>query len=292
MRMQSTSEILMIRPSIAASNPETLASNAFQSLHTPENALQLIHQEFDQAVLNLQSAGITVHVIADTETPPTPDAIFPNNWFSTEGETLTLYPMLAPSRADEAKPAPLNFLKKRYSKVIDIRELPPLEGTGALVLDHTNRHAFIARSPRASLQTLSHWAQTTGYGFTMFDTADTNGQAIYHTNVMMSIGTTWAVIATDSITNPESRLEIYEHLETREIIEISLTQMNAFAGNMIELTNAENQKHIILSQTAFDSLTNEQKETLRKHGELLPIAIPTIELIGGGSIRCMIAELF
>ncbi|MFM9873366.1 MAG: arginine deiminase-related protein [Fimbriimonadaceae bacterium] len=293
MANQTTSEILMIRPAIAMANPETSSSNAFQADQAGANALDLIHSEFDSAVETLSKAGVTVHTFQDTLNPQTPDAVFPNNWFSThEGSTLVLYPMLAENRAAEVKPAPLDFLRSRYANQIDIRNLPPLEGTGSLVLDRINHHAFVARSPRSSNETLARWAQALEYGFTMFSAKDKQGQDIYHTNVMMAIGCTWAAIVNECLTNPDDQLDIYEQLESREIIELTMTQLYAFAGNMLELKSDTDEPKIVLSQSAFQCLNRTQIQQLSKHGELLPIAIPTIEQLGGGSIRCMIAELF
>lgn len=283
----------MIRPATAASNPETIVTNSFQSATSPVNALSLIQSEFDNAVQILRSTGVNVTTIQDTDDPPTPDAIFPNNWFSTHPDsTLVLYPMLASSRADEVKQEPLHFLKSKYVNTIDLRNLPPLEGTGSLVLDRISNHAFVARSPRSSPESLARWAQTLEYGFTTFQAEDQNGQPIYHTNVMMTIGSKWAAIATATLPNPEDKLELFELLESREIIELSMPQLYAFAGNMLELKNADDDTLIVLSETAYQSLNQNQVEQLSKHGKLVTIAIPTIEKIGGGSIRCMIAELF
>ncbi len=283
----------MIRPAIAKSNPQTASTNAFQSNSHPDEAITLIQHEFDQAVEKLANAGINVQIFQDSLNPQTPDAVFPNNWFSTHEEsTLILYPMLAENRAAEAKLEPLTFLQNKYTNLIDLRNLPPLEGTGSLVLDRINRHAFIARSSRSTPETLARWAQTLGYGFTFFSTADKQGENIYHTNVMMAIGTTWATIVTEAIPNPDDRLEVLEQLESREVLELTMSQMYAFAGNMIELQTQNGERFIVLSESAYQSLTDDQINLLSKHGELLNIAIPTIELLGGGSIRCMIAELF
>jgi hypothetical protein len=293
MSHQSTHEIVMIRPAIAQANPETSSSNAFQSNNSQTNALDLIQSEFDVSVEALTKAGVTVHTFQDTTNPLTPDAVFPNNWFSThEDSTLVLYPMLAENRAAEAKPAPLNFLKSRYSNLIDLRNLPPLEGTGSLVLDRINGHAFVARSPRSSNETLARWAQALEYGFTTFTAQDKSKKDIYHTNVLMTIGTTWATIATAALPNPDDRLEIFEQLESREIIELTMPQLYAFAGNMLEIKSESGDPIIVLSETAHKSLNQTQIQQLSRHGTLLPISIPTIEQLGGGSIRCMIAELF
>jgi hypothetical protein len=286
---QSSNSILVIRPATAVSNPETQATNSFQSQQTPPNSLDGILSEFDQFVENLIAHGVTVHVVQDTAKPQTPDAHFPNNWFSThENQTHVLYPMLAPSRQAEAKPIPLEVIQQNYPNQIDLRHLPPLEGTGSLVLDRVNRHAFAAISPRTSLTTLSHWAQTLDYGFTSFQTTND----IYHTNVMMAIGTSWAIVTPEVIPNPEDKLAIYENLDSHEIIEITPDQMRNYAGNMLELQNKTGDKLIIMSESARAALAPDQVRKLEGHGTLVPCPIPTIELIGGGSVRCMIAELF
>lgn len=286
---QSTSSILMIRPTTAASNPETQPSNDFQSKITPPDALTSIQSEFDQVITLLSNQGVQIKLINDTPTPATPDAHFPNNWFSThENQTHVLYPMLAPSRQAEFKPTPTEFLSNHYPNQIDLRKFPPLEGTGSLVLDRINRHAFAALSPRTSVTTLSHWAQTLDYSFTSFQTQNN----IYHTNVMMAIGSSWAVITPEVIPNPEDQLEIYANLDSRQIIEITPDQMSQFAGNMIELTSSSGEPLIIISTSAQRALKAHQIKQLEGHGTLVPCPIPIIEQIGGGSIRCMIAELF
>jgi hypothetical protein len=291
--MQSTNHILMIRPVTAASNPQTLASNAFQSPTTPPNALRLIQDEFDRAVELLQAASIQVTVIQDTETPSTPDAMFPNNWFSTHaGGTMILYPMLAPSRADEVKPAPMDFLQSRYPNLIDLREFEPLEGTGSLVIDRINKHVFAAISPRTSLATLRIWAQATDHTFTAFPTADADGTPIYHTNVMMALGTDWVVTCSNCMTNDRLKEHYHQSLRYRTKLFITPRQMEQFAGNMIELRTALGLPIIVLSESALQSLDSAQLSKLESIAPILPIPIPTIEKIGGGSIRCMIAELF
>lgn len=281
----------MIRPSTAFSNPETLADNSFQSPATPKDALDRVQGEFDGLVCALDLRGVAVTVIQDLPEPSTPDAMFPNNWFSTEPGRLTLYPMLAPSRAAEAKPAVLGHLRSRYPEVLDLRGLPPLEGTGSLVLDRVNRHAYAARSPRTSPVTLAQWAIESGYSFTVFDTADGEGVPVYHTNVMMAVGTGWAILCTESVIGNESRLAILEQLEGREVIEITPSQMARFAGNMIELQGAHGPV-IAMSANAYGSLESGQIRQLSQHGEPLAVEIATIEQIGGGSVRCMVAELF
>lgn len=290
---QSTNTILMIRPAVAGSNPETLASNSFQSADMPENCLELVQTEFDAAVLALRSAGVTVEVVQDTPEPATPDAIFPNNWFSTHGGTLVLYPMQAKSRRDEIKPAPLTYLRARCPHVIDLsEEESALEGTGSLVLDRIERKAFACLSPRTDPDLLQKWGEKMAYQVFPFHAVDKSGTAIYHTNVMLSIGTDWCVLAAETISDPEETEKVKDALQHKQIIEITQNQIMKFAGNILELQSAAGERLIAMSTTAHTALTDDQKAALTAHAKLLPIPIPTIEQVGGGSLRCMIAELF
>lgn len=290
---QATSSVLMVRPATAAANPETAATNAFQAKPTPGTDLHQVQAEFDNAVETLLQAGVDVTVVQDTSEPSTPDAHFPNNWFSThEPGLLVLYPMLAQNRAAEAKPAPLELLKSRYEDVLDLRAEPPLEGTGSLVLDRINRRAFAALSPRTSESTAAKWAESLGYDLTTFHAIDQRGEPIYHTNVMMAVGTDWCVWVPDTIADPQKQDDVREHFSDRQIIELGLGQMNQYAANMLELKSQSGQPVIALSTTALAALEPAQVLMLEHHAILVPLHIPTIELLGGGSARCMIAELF
>lgn len=298
MASQTTNSILMIRPVVAMPNPQTRASNAFQSAQAPPHALSAIQLEFDNAVEVLRSHGIDVTVIQDSPWPETPDAMFPNNWFSTSPDGRHyLYPMLAENRRTERKPGPMEFLISNYPERIDFTSFEDqslfLEGTGSMVLDHFNQIAYAALSPRTSPAVLEAWAKYSGYQLYLFDAVDQGATPIYHTNVMLSIGTTWATVVSDSITNEESRKQLIDSLSSsREVIDLSYPQMSSFCANALELKGTDECPKIILSTAAHDALNSEQKATLTNHGELIPIAVQIIETIGGGGIRCMIAELF
>lgn len=297
MAQQTTHSILMIRPVVAMPNPQTLASNAFQTSVTPRHALPAIQREFDGAVEQLLGHGINVTVIQDVPWPETPDAMFPNNWFSTTPNGRHyLYPMLAENRRTERKPKPLQFLTDKYPEQIDLTYFESqgqfLEGTGSMVLDHVNKVAYAARSPRTFGQPLEAWAKYSGYAVKEFDAVDSKGKAIYHTNVMLSIGTNFVAVVSESIPLNQRKRVIDNLANGREIIELTFDQMRSFCANIIELQGSDGQTKIILSTTAFNSLSDAQKEALSKHGELVPIEIFLTEVIGGGGIRCMIAELF
>lgn len=290
---QSTNSVLMIRPVTAGSNPDTIGSNSFQSAVEPENCLKLVQEEFDGVVASLKAAGVRVRVIEDTLDPPTPDAIFPNNWFSTHGDTLVIYPMLAPSRRAELKPAPLSFLREAYANVIDLsNESRALEGTGSLVLDRTNRIAFACLSPRTSPDLLQSWCDELGFRPMPFHSTGPDGTPVYHTNVLLSIGTEWAVLAAEAIGELQERQSVLDALASRKIIEIDQDQMMRFCANILELETESGGKIIAMSETAYDGLSVAQREILGSFAGLLPLRIPTIEQVGGGSVRCMIAELF
>lgn len=288
----------MILPATAQSNPETLSSNAFQNPTTPPDALSLIQEEFRNAAKALMDHGIGVQAIYDLETPSTPDAIFPNNWFSTTPDGRHyLYPMLAPNRREERKPKPCAFLNTYYPEQKDLTHLESknlfLEGTGSMVLDHINQRAYAAISPRTSIEALKVWCSLSGYQPIPFETKDSSGIPIYHTNVMMSVGSSWAAIVPQAIPSIEQRRFVNSSLAFgREVITLDIDQMNSFCANIIELRGENDQPHIILSTRAYDALTSGQKASFKRHGKLVPISVPTIETIGGGGIRCMIAELF
>ncbi|MBX3114639.1 MAG: hypothetical protein KF836_08750 [Fimbriimonadaceae bacterium] len=298
MAQQTTHSILMIRPVVAMPNPQTLASNAFQTSVTPRHALPAIQREFDGAVEQLRDHGINVTVIQDVPWPETPDAMFPNNWFSTTPDGRHyLYPMLAENRRTERKPKPLEFLAAHYPERVDLTSYEDrglfLEGTGSKVLDHIQKVAYAAKSPRTSTEVLEAWAQHSGYEIRSFEAVDSKGKAIYHTNVMLSIGTKFAAIVSESIPDEQARKRLLDELSlNREIIELNYKQMSSFCANVLELEGKDDSAKIILSTTAFDALTDSQKHSLAAHGELVHLEVFLIEVIGGGGIRCMIAELF
>ncbi|MGZ3872640.1 MAG: citrulline utilization hydrolase CtlX [Mucilaginibacter sp.] len=298
---QSTSHILMIRPVNFGFNEETAGTNAFQSKTSGNTSINKnAQQEFDQMVGTLRSNGVDVMVIDDTHEPYTPDSIFPNNWvsFHANGEVF-LYPMQADNRRLERREDIISTLEDRFSvkHIIDLSRFEAedkfLEGTGSMVLDRENKIAYACISPRTNREVLEIFCEQTGYKAVTFDAIDENGKAIYHTNVLMCIGSGFAVICLDSIPNPHEKIVVKESLAVthKEVIEITPDQMNRFAGNMLEVKNKAGENLIVMSKRAFDSLLAEQKAALNKYGKLISADISTIETNGGGSARCMMAEV-
>jgi hypothetical protein len=301
---QSTADVLMIRPASFASNPETLASNRFQSTSAQAAAdvQRTALAEFEALALALQQAGVNVHVFDDTRTPIKPDAIFPNNWFSTHVDgTVVLYPMLAPNRRLERRLDVIEALHTRdgfhVHSTIDIthRELENkfLEGTGSLVLDRPNRVAYACLSPRTDLDVLGEFGQRLDYDVVAFDAVDAHGASIYHTNVLMSVGTQFAAVCTSAI-EADRRVGIVNLLQStgRKVIDLSFEQMHSFAGNMLEVRTQSGELIAAMSDTAARSLTSEQRATLESCARIVSVPIPTIEQLGGGSVRCMLAEVY
>lgn len=300
--MQSTSHVFMVRPACFDFNAQTAVTNAFQS-NTPltGNVHELAQMEFDDCVKQLNNAGITVQVMQDTEEPIKPDAVFPNNWVSLHADgTVVLYPMCTPNRRAERRMDIVKNLATHYDiqKVIDFSNEEEqsrfLEGTGSVVFDHLHRTAFACLSPRTNKGLLEKLCAQIGYEPIAFHASDANGHPIYHTNVMMCIAEKFAVICAESITKPEERNDVLARLavDNREIVEISFAQMERFAGNMLALHSASNEDLIVLSQSAYESLTQQQLSMIQKNNRPIIFRIPTIETIGGGSARCMIAEIF
>jgi len=302
--VQLSAALLMVRPASFGFNPETALSNAYQKQLQgidPETIEQSALQEFDQYVATLRSVGIDVLVIQDRKEPVKPDAVFPNNWFCTlPGGQVILFPMLAANRREEKQDEILQQIKDHY-KVSDFEDWSEyeaenffLEGTGSMIFDHPNKTVYACLSERTHKPLLETFARAHGYRPVHFMATDAGGKAIYHTNVMMHIGATYAVICLQSIRNQAERIRISQELTTsgHEIIDITLEQVKAFAGNMLQVQNKSGLPYTLMSETAYQSLTPEQKHILQIHSQLLPVAIPTIESVGGGSARCMVAELF
>jgi hypothetical protein len=301
---QSTSHVVMIRPASFGSNPQTLESNRFQSSDAQRSAAQVQRTattEFDALAIALANAGVNVHVFDDIATPARPDAVFPNNWFSTHCDgTVVLYPMLAPNRRLERRLDIVEALNRREGfhihATVDLthRELEGqyLEGTGSLVLDRAHRIAYACLSPRTDMDVLGEFGQRLDYDVATFDAVDASGAAIYHTNVLMSVGTRFAAVCTQAI-EAGRRAAIVSLLESsgHTIVDLSFEQMHAFAGNMLELQTRSGGTVIAMSETARKSLTASQRATLESCGRIVSVAIPTIEHLGGGSVRCMIAEV-
>jgi hypothetical protein len=298
---QSTSHILMIRPVNFGFNEETAASNAFQNRNADKTGVkQKARQEFDAMVNVLCENGVDVIVIEDTPEPYTPDSIFPNNWVSFHGDgSIFLYPMQAENRRLERREDVIAQLEDRFfvKHIIDLSRFEHdskfLEGTGSMVLDRENKIAYACTSPRTDLDVLALFCEQTGYKEVSFKAFDEYHQAIYHTNVLMCIGSKFAVICLDTITDDNERNEVVTILKLthKEIITISFAQMNNFAGNMLEVKNKKDETLIVMSQSAFNALDHSQKASLEKYGELVYADISTIESNGGGSARCMMAEV-
>ena len=297
MLSQSASHVFMIKPSSFGFNRETASTNSFQKNVGLQHAQRLALKEFNNVVEVLMNNKISVTVFNDTETPAKPDAVFPNNWISLQDDRIILYPMCHKNRRAERRQDIVDHFKSTFH-VRDVFDLSAnenhgmfLEGTGSLVFDHINRLAYACLSPRTNKKLAKELCKKLGYELQVFN-AYSNGESIYHTNVIMCIGSAFAVVCLDCI-DDLSREFIRESLHnSKELIPISIDQMNAFAGNMLEVKNMDGKPFILLSNTAYAALYPDQKDKLSRHGQLLPIAIPTIEKVGGGGIRCMLTEVF
>src|SRR5437867_340810 len=298
---QSTDSVLMIRPGRFYPNPETAADNVFQrDANRDLDALTLVaRNEFDAAVRTLCTAGVNVHVFEDTVEPEKPDAVFPNNWMSTHHDgRIALFPMYSKLRRRERRQDIVQELRKHYrvTEVIDYSALEDegcyLEGTGSLVFDHVNKIAYVSLSNRSDPKVIQRFADDFSYEPVIFTSIGSNGQSIYHTNVMMCIGTAFAMVGLDVIPNKAERQELRAQLEKtgKEIVELSADQVANFAGNTIELQNKSGEKLLVLSSRAAGALTREQRERLTRYARLMQLELPTIEL-GGGSARCMMATI-
>lgn len=301
--MALASSILMIRPAAFCFNKETASNNYFQnSVNTNADDLQANAViEFDRMVQTLSDCGIDVLVINDTPDPQKPSAIFPNNWLSTSPSgTLYIYPMFAHNRRTEKREDIINQLCEKFI-VKDIQDWGEyevegkfLEGTGSMVIDHDNQVIYACYSPRTDIGLLEKYANNNGYRAIVFFATDNNGYPVYHTNVMMALGENFAILCEEAIEEEWELIAVRQLLEStnHEVVRITRTQLHSFAGNMLELKNNKGEKYLVMSQTAFESLTDEQKIRLSSYSKILPIAVPTIEQTEGGSVRCMMAEIF
>jgi hypothetical protein len=299
---QSANTVVMIRPSRFFSNPETAADNAFQreiAVEDSERISQCARKEFDQAVESLRSAGVTVHVFDDTPKPEKPDAIFPNNWFSTHHEgRIVLYPLYSPSRRIERRRDIIDALRERYrvTEIVDYSDYEArgcfLEGTGSLVLDHPKRVAYVSLSKRSDPELVKKFCRDFDYEPVVFESASSDGRPIYHTNVILCVGSNFALAGLDMITNLNARKRVRTHLEAtgKTVIELSPIQIENFAGNALELRGGKG-KVLVLSQRAAANLSADQRAIIEKEALLLPLSLPTVEF-AGGSARCMLAEIF
>ncbi len=301
--MPLASTILMVRPAAFGFNEETAANNYFQSnLNIDNNELQQkAIAEFDNMVQMLRSHDINVLVIEDSKEPPKPDAIFPNNWLSTSPNGIvSVFPMYAPNRRIEKRDAILEQLGKEFI-IHDMQDWSEyeaegrfLEGTGSMIIDYNNKMIYACVSERTSLSILEKYAVTNGFQAIVFLATDKNGMPVYHTNVVMTLGEGFCVLCEEAIDEEWELIAVRQLLESTNhtIIAITRGQMHQFAGNMLQVKNNSGEKYLIMSQTAYNSLRKEQKQMLEAYSSLLPIAVPTIEEVEGGSVRCMMAEIF
>ncbi|MBX3702358.1 MAG: hypothetical protein KF822_01120 [Steroidobacteraceae bacterium] len=299
---QCADAVLMIRPARFGANPETAASNRFQQDGAGAGAAQAARREFDGLVAKLRAAGVEVHVADDTPDPPKPDACFPNNWVSFHADgTAVLYPMMAPSRRAERRPELLERLRDsgfRLARTLDLSGWESrgefLEGTGSLVLDRCHRVAYACRSPRTTPAALADFASRLGYRTIVFDARGPAGEPLYHTNVMMAVGEGFAVVCADAIADAADRAAVLGELVAagHEPVVIGAEAMHGFAGNLLALRARDGAQVIALSDAAWASLPPQARAALERHGRIVAAPIPVIERHGGGSVRCMIAEVF
>ena len=305
---QTTNSILMIRPVAFRMNEQTAVNNYYQKVLDgllPATVNAKAQQEFDAFVEKLTAVGVDVTVVDDTLEPNTPDSIFPNNWISFhENGDVALYPMFAENRRHERREEILDLLEEKgfvIHNIIDYTSAEEdgffLEGTGSLLLDRVNAKAYCALSPRADEELFIEFCEDFDYApviFEAFQTVDSERKLIYHTNVMMCLGDTFAVICSDCIDDKKERKMVLDNLKEngKEIILITEAQMNNFAGNMLEVRGANDKRYLVMSAAAHQSLTPKQIEQLEKHAEILSSSLDTIEACGGGSARCMMAEIF
>lgn len=291
----------MVSPVAFDFNEETAVNNAFQDEDDVSDTAKVARQESDAYVKLLEENGINVVAVEDTKEPHTPDSVFPNNWFSTHDDgTLVLYPMFAENRRLERKPAALDAIKANFEvkRTVDLTHYEEegmfLEGTGSMVLDRVNKIAYACESPRTNKTVFEDFCNQLGYSPVLFKAVDADGMEIYHTNVMMHVGSEIAVVCLESIEDPAQRAKVRESLEGtgKTIVEISFDQMNHFAGNMLELRNKDGEPCLIMSHTAYESLSDEQIDFLESKMTLITPDLECIEQNGGGSARCMIAEIF
>jgi hypothetical protein len=316
---QLAHSVILIRPTGFGFDPETAASNGFQQLLNDPDIRRLAAEEFDGLLHALDRCGIGTTVL-DPIDPQAPNAVFPNNWFSTHADgSVVLYPMCTPSRRAERDRAFDDTLQREgfcVRRLIDLSVLELgdryLEGTGSLVLDRARNVAYAALSPRTSERALNVWCGVMdGHQVPFLATMDgtLTGQPVYHTNVVMSIGEGFAVVCFEAMPYPVDREDVRAELERagKEVIPITLDQMHRYVGNLLQLRglrgasghpsptgegSGERAAFIFLSETAFNALRPDQRIALERHGQLVPVPIPTIEAVGGGSVRCMLAENF
>ena len=306
---QCASTILMIRPVNFRMNEQTAVNNYYQTVLddlSPEEVNSKAQEEFDQFVSKLKNQGVKVVVVEDTIEPDTPDSIFPNNWVSFHADgRIGLYPMFAENRRLERREEVLSLLRDGYDfkvdEIVDFTEFEDhekyLEGTGSIVLDRKNSKAYAAISPRTDAVAFAHFCEEFDYDGILFSALqDVEGkrELIYHTNVMMCVGDGYVVICLDTIDDVDERNEVERELKSSglEIIEITEDQKHRFAGNMLNVCNESGESFTVMSGSAYSALSSEQIEQIEKHGKIIHSSLDTIEACGGGSARCMMAEVF
>lgn len=307
MAQQTTSTVLMVRPANFGFNPETAGNNFYQKQDSrpSEEINEEARAEFDAFVRLLKEKGITVLVVDDSDKPAKTDAVFPNNWFSThEDGRLLLYPMYSANRRLERRKEILEYLINAgylVNEIVDLtffeKDNQFLEGTGSLVLDRVNKLAYACRSERTHEVPLTYFGRLMGYEVVDFDALQAVGKQslpIYHTNVMMHVGSELSIVCLDSIPLASEKLKVQYYLEKtgKRMVPITAKQKFNFAGNMLELKNMEGRKFTIMSAAAFASLNKVQLQAIQRYTEIIVPEIPIIEKIGGGSVRCMLAEIF
>lgn len=300
MSIQAPNDVVMVRPTRFAPNPQTIADNLFQArepITATAGLAALAYDEVTRMAAQLEEVGVTVHLFDDLRVDR-PDSVFPNNWFSTHPDgRVALYPMYAPNRRAERRTDITKALRARFhmTSVTDYSVLEDddlfLEGTGSMVFDHIYRTAYVARSSRSHDRAVELVCRDLGYRPVLFSTEDQRGAPIYHTNVMMSVGTDVALVALDSIPDARERYAVLSSLEEtrRTVVPLTTAQLDEFTGNTIELTGRAG-PYLVISARAAEALTTHQRHQLESHLTLLPVSVPTIEL-AGGSVRCMIATI-
>ncbi len=299
---QCADAVLMIRPARFGPNPETAESNRFQRGEADGDVPESARREFDGLAACLAAAGVEVHVAQDTPDPPKPDACFPNNWVSFHADgTVVLYPMMAPSRRAERRREPIEQLRAagfRVARTVDLAGWEArgefLEGTGSLVLDRCHRVAYACRSPRTTAAALADFSAKLGYRIVAFDAQGPAGEPLYHTNVLMAIGEGFSVVCAEAIPDAAEREAVLRELAAagHAPVVIAADAMHGFAGNLLALRSRDGAQVIALSSAAWTSLAPQARAALETRGRIVAAPIPVIERHGGGSVRCMIAEVF
>jgi hypothetical protein len=305
---QTTNAILMIRPVAFRMNEQTAVNNYYQKVLdglSPETVNAKAQEEFDTFVNKLRMVGVDVTVVEDTLNPDTPDSIFPNNWISFhENGDVALYPMFAENRRQERREDVLDILEDKGFVINEIMDYTSaeddgyfLEGTGSILLDRENDKAYCALSPRADEELFIEFCEDFEYTpviFEAFQTVNGERKLIYHTNVMMCLGETFAVICADCIDDKKERKMVLDSLrgDEKEVILITEDQVNNFAGNMLEVKGTDDRRYLVMSKSAHQSLTKKQIAQIEEHVTILSSSLDTIEVCGGGSARCMMAEIF